>query len=113
MNKGIIYAVILTAALGRIQFQGHTETWYNLPMDKVIKKGVESGIVQNDPWVRADGCRMISHYVIVAADYNVHPYGSIVMTSRGEGIVLDTGEFTKTDPTAIDIATTWNKGGKK
>lgn len=50
---------------------------------------------------------MYGPFVIVAADWNVHPYGSIVNTSRGIGIVLDTGDFAKADNELIDIAVTW------
>ena len=32
--KRIAYLLILTATLGRITYSGHTETWYDLPMDK-------------------------------------------------------------------------------
>ena len=106
--KGItlLTAVILTAALGRIQFQGHTETWYNRPMNRIVATAQKRGI-NGDYWERADGVKMYGRFAIVAADYKTHPYGSIVETSRGTGIVLDTGEFTKKDPTAIDIAVTW------
>lgn len=101
-----LLAVILTANLGRVQFQGHDETWYNLPMQNVIKTAISKGI-EDDYWERKDGCKMYGKYVICAANYNIHPYGSIVETSRGLGITLDTGDFAKTEPTTIDIATTW------
>ena len=50
---------------------------------------------------------MYSKYIMVAASYKKHPYGSTVRTSLGEGIVLDTGDFAKKEPYTIDIATTW------
>lgn len=102
----VLLGVILTAQLGRITYDGHMETYYNLNMRYVCKRAAENGI-QLDYWVRADGVKMIGPYVIVAADWNIHPYGSEVETSRGTGLVLDTGDFTKDDPSTVDIAVTW------
>lgn len=110
MNKGLLLAVMLTASLGKITFNDHPETWYNLKMDRVISRAQENGIV-NEYWERADGCKMYGHYIVVAADWNLHPYGSIIQTSRGEGIVLDT--HTANDRTTVDLAVTWGKGGIK
>lgn len=105
--RGIITAlavVMLTAKLGRITFIDHEETWYNLPMHNVIQKAAENGIY-GDYWERADGCKMYGRFIICAG----HPsrYGEIVETSRGTGIILDTGDFVKENPTAIDMAVTW------
>ena len=50
---------------------------------------------------------MYGHFVIVAANFKTHPYGSVVDTSLGQGIVLDTGDFAKKSPTTIDIAVNW------
>lgn len=58
-------------------------------------------------WVREDGCKMLGDYIMVAANLNVHPRGSIVETSRGLGLVCDTGSFARHNPTQIDIATSW------
>lgn len=103
-----ITAIMLTAAIGRIQFQNHSETWYNLPMQKVTARAKANGI-NGDYWERADGCKMYGHYIIVAADWNLHPYGTVVETSRGLGLVLDT--HTAKDRTLVDMAVTWGKGG--
>lgn len=82
------------------------ETYYNLPMDGVISGMREIG--NNDPyWVREDGVKMLGDYVMIAADYNTRPKGTLVETSLGTGIVCDTGTFVATDPTQIDIAVTW------
>ena len=35
---------------------------------------------------------MFGDYIIVAADYSYEPRGTIVQTSLGTGMVLDTGE---------------------
>ena len=111
IKKGLfqgLLGVMLTVSLGRIQFNGHDETWYNLPMENVVAQAQSKGFTE-EYWIRADGCHMYSHYVVVAGNYQVHPYGSIVETSRGDGIVLDTGNFTKKEPQTIDIATIWEK----
>lgn len=54
-----------------------------------------------------DGAKMLGDYIMVAADLNKHPRGSIVETSLGQGIVCDTGSFTYTSDTQLDIATNW------
>lgn len=45
--------------------------------------------------------------VMVAADLDLFPRGTIVETSLGPGIVCDTGEFIYDNPHQFDIATTW------
>ena len=102
----LLAVIMLTAKLGRVQFQGHDETFYNLPMGNVVRTAISKGIV-SDYWERKDGCKMYGKYIICAANYNVHPYGSLVETSRGLGITLDTGDFAKSNPGQIDIATNW------
>lgn len=100
----LLLAIVLTARLGTVQYDGHRETYYNLRMHKVCVRATENGI----PGLyseREDGCKMWGDFIIVAADWDLHPYGSLVQTSRGTGIVLDTGSFT--DRSTIDIATTW------
>jgi len=110
-NKAIrvittLFAIILTAKLGTIEYNGHTETWYNLPMGKVVERAVANGY-DNDYWERADGCKMISHYIICAGARS--RYGEIVQTSRGEGIILDAVaiETEQKNPLLIDLAVTW------
>ena len=100
----VIMMLILTSQLGRISFLDHTETYYNLKMNRICSKAIERQI-PGFYWERPDGCKMWGDKIIVAADFNLHPYGSTVLTSLGEGIVLDTGSFK--DRTTIDIATTW------
>lgn len=95
---------MLTAALGRITYNGHEETWYNRPMRRVVATAQRNGY--DEPyWERADGCKMIGKYIICAGAED--RYGEIVETSRGLGIIIDTGTFAKTNPTAIDMAVTW------
>ena len=113
--KGLIIsiaaAVVLTAPLGKVIYNGHTETWYNLRMNKVVERADAYYGLSNVYAVREDGVKTYNGFVIVAADWNKYPFGSVVETSRGVGIVLD--YQTTGDADVIDIATTWGKGGKK
>ena len=97
-----LLATILTMRSGVNVFEGHKETYYNLPMRKICERAANNGLIA-DYSESEDGLKMYGPFVIVAADWNVHPYGSIVNTSRGIGIVLDTGEFTTADNQIIDI----------
>ena len=49
-----------------------------------------------DYWVRSDGVKMYGNYVMVAADLSTRPKGTIVETTLGDGIVVDTGTFVET-----------------
>lgn len=97
----------LTPASGVFEFEGHTETYYNLDMSVVVSVAQSRGIA-GEYHVRSDGAKMIGDYIMVAACYDVHPYGSLVNTSLGMGIVVDTGAFTAWNAGNVDIAVTWN-----
>lgn len=86
------------------------ETYYNLDMSGVISIMRSMGYdEENYPyWVREDGVKMLGSYIMVAADLNVHPRGSLVPTSLGTGIVCDTGGFVSNGSgVALDIAVAW------
>lgn len=106
MKKVITFVmtIVLTASLGRISYAGHTETWYNLPMDNVIQRTDEKLGITDRYWIRPDGVRMYAQWVIVAADPSVTRY-TLVETSLGTGIVLDTQTTGEKD--LYDIATVW------
>lgn len=96
----------LTASGGVYYGRNGKETYYNLNMSGVVD--IMRGMGNNDNyWVREDGAKMLGDYVIVAADLNKYPRGSIVDTSLGQGIVCDTGSFTQNSDTQLDIATDW------
>lgn len=97
---------VLTAYKGVNYYGDQKETYYNLPMDGVISIAKSQGI-EGEYWVREDGCKMYGDYIIVAANLDTHPRGSLVETSLGTGIVLDTGGFAVSNPNQIDIATDW------
>lgn len=101
----ICLMAILTAKAGRITFNGHTETWYDLDMSKVVANAQAAGI-PCEYWERDDGCKMFGPWVIVAAHPSIPRY-SLVETSLGTGIVLD--RHTCQDAELIDIATDWKE----
>ena len=82
------------------------ETYYNLPMDGVIQQARNFGI-EGEYWVRDDGVKMYGDYVILACNRDVHPMGTLIETSLGTGISLDTGGFAEGNPTQCDVAVTW------
>lgn len=96
----------LTASAGVNYYGEQKETYYNLNMSRVVSNAQGNGL-EGEYWVRDDGCKMFGDYVIVAANQDVHPYGSTVETSLGTGIVLDTGGFASGNSTQVDIATDW------
>ena len=97
---------VLTASKGVNYYGNQKETYYNLPMEGVISIAKSQGI-EGEYWVRDDGCKMYGNYIIVAANLDVYPRGSLVETSLGTGIVLDTGGFATSNPNQVDIATDW------
>lgn len=97
---------ILTKSAGVNYGPSGKETYYNLNMSGVVN--IMRNMGNNDEyWVRNDGCKMLGNYIMVAANLNVHPRGSLVETSLGTGIVCDTGGFASGNATQLDIATTW------
>ena len=109
--SAVTVMVTLTAKTGRLIFNNHTETWYNLRMNKVVERADAYYGLSDVYAVREDGVKTYNDFVICAADFNLYPYGSLIETSLGTGIVLDT--HTAKDRAIVDIATTWGKGGKK
>ena len=103
-------AIILTAKLGRIQYGDHIETWYNLRMNKVVERADAYYGLSDVYRIRDDGVKTYNGFVIVAADWSKYPFGSVIETSRGVGVVLD--YQTSGQPELIDIATAWGKEGK-
>ena len=99
----------LTKSKGVHQGPSGRETWYNLPMGGVIKIMRGQGFSEEEYpyWIRDDGCKMFGDYIMIAANLELRPRGTIVETSLGPGIVCDTGGFAKKDTTGIDIATNW------
>lgn len=84
------------------------ETWYNLDMTPVIDRMRRRGYTEEDYpyYIREDGVKCLGDYVIVAADLDIHPRGTVVETSLGKGLVCDTGDFTEIGDW-YDIAVDW------
>lgn len=101
---------ILTPSKGvNYNSTGYKETYYNLSMDGVIDIMRNCGFDESTYpyWVREDGVKMLGDYVMVAANLDRHPRGSLIHTSLGLGIVCDTGSFAIDNPSQIDIAVDW------
>lgn len=103
-TQTLLVLSVLTAAKGVNNFMGHQETWYNLPMKRVIERA-DHVFGKNPYWIREDGVKMYGPFVICAGKSS--RYGEVIDTSLGKGMILDTGDFAKTDPDKIDIATAW------
>ena len=99
-----LLTVVLTAKLGTVQFEGHAETYYNLPMDNVISRSDEMMGLSGMYHIREDGVKMYGPWVICAAHPSKIRYTRIP-TSLGEGIILDTHEMPDTE--LVDIAVNW------
>lgn len=97
---------VLTAWAGVVQGPSGKETWYNYNMSLVIKYMNDLGYYY-DYWVRNDGVKMFGPYVMVAANLNIRPKGTIVDTSLGLGMVCDTGSFAASNIYQLDIAVNW------
>lgn len=104
IENNAFYGSTLTKINGVVNGPSGKETFYNLDMSRIVSiMGTDYGSY----WIREDGCKMLGEYVMVAADLKIRPRGTIVETSLGTGIVVDTGDFTYSNPYQLDIATTW------
>jgi hypothetical protein len=85
------------------------ETYYNLPMGNIITEMRNNGYtVEEYPyWVREDGAKMLGEYVMCGAYLGTRPKGTILETSLGMAIVVDTGPFAYKNPTQLDMAVDW------
>ena len=108
-EKSVWRGAILTAQAGTIQGPSGKETYYNINMSGVVRimRGLGFSESEFPYWIRPDGVKMFGNYVMCACNLSVHPRGSLVETSLGTGICVDTGGFAKHNPTQIDIATSW------
>jgi len=98
---------ILTPSSGVAYGPSGFETYYNLDMTGVINVMSSYGYSQSDYWVRDDGCKMLGNYIMVAANLDIRPRGTILECSLGPAIVCDTGHFSYNNPYQLDIAVNW------
>lgn len=99
----------LTKSSGVFNGPSGKETYYNLDMSGVVKIMRNAGFAEDEYpyWVREDGCKMLGSYIMIAANLELRPRGSLVETSLGTGIVCDTGSFANHNETQIDVAVSW------
>ena len=97
---------VLSRSRGSVSGPSGKETYYNLNMSGCISIMKSRGF--HEPyWVRSDGVKMYGYYVMCAAGLSIRPKGSIVESSKGLAIVVDTGGFASRNPRQLDIAVTW------
>lgn len=99
----------LTASGGVFMGPSGKEKYYNLPMETVISMMRSLGYSETEYpfWIRDDDVKMFGRFVMIAADTNVRPKGTILDTSLGEGIVVDHCVAAELEPGLIDIAVFW------
>ena len=100
----------LTAQMGvNFDCPMYAETWYDEPMDSFIHFLYDLGW-EGYHWIRNDGVHMWHNsdgdFVMIGAYLPKYPRGTYLPTSRGMGIVADTGYFYYGED-QIDIATIW------
>jgi len=100
----MLAVAVLTATKGVNTYNGHLEKYYNLPMNRVVRRAQDMGI-PCEYWVDDRGVKRFGPWVICAAHPSVTRYTQID-TSLGPGIVLDY-HTVYADKTLIDIATNW------
>lgn len=92
---------------GTVHGPSGKETYYNLPMEGCIRLARSIGI-GGTYWVRADGCKMLGNYIMVATDVHRWPKGTILETSLGTAMVVDhCGSASRYSGRWIDIAVNW------
>lgn len=99
----------LTESSGVFEGPSGHETYYNLPMGYCIEIMRDLGYtVEEYPfWIRSDGVKMLGNYVMCAADDQTRPKGTVLESSLGPAIVVDTGTFKYSNPTQLDICVDW------
>ena len=100
---------VLTKEIGGNMGPAGRETYYNLPMQGCINKMRSLGYSEEEYpyWIRDDGAKMLGRYVMIAANWKIRPLGTILETSLGWSIVVDTGDFVAEYPYGVDIAVDW------
>lgn len=99
----------LTARKGVHYGPSGKETYYNLNMGGCVSimRGLGYSESEYPVWTDSRNVKYFGDYIMVAADLNTRPKGTLVETSLGTGIVVDTGGFAASNPTQIDIACNW------
>ena len=108
-NTSSPYENHLNAYDGTFEGPSGHETYYNLDMSGVVSIMRSNGYSEEEYpyWIRNDGVKMFGPYVIVAANLDIRPKGTILECSMGTAIVCDTGGFAAGNPYQLDVAVTW------
>lgn len=98
---------VLNSVNGKIHGPSGVETYYNMEMGNIVDRMYYKGYCY-EYWIRSDGVKMLGDYVLIAADFDKYPIGTLVETSLGIGIVADTGSFVDNGSGVdFDIAVSW------
>lgn len=99
----------ISRSSGSVMGPSGKETYYNLNMSVCVRVMRRMGFSEAEyPYaVRADGVKTLGGLVMVAANLGIRPKGTLIETSVGTGIVVDTGGFAKRNKTQLDIAVNW------
>lgn len=99
----------ISPGAGTIMGPSGKETYYNLNMSVCVRVMRRMGFSEEEyPYtVRSDGVKTLGGLVMVAANLNLRPRGSLIETSVGPGIVVDTGGFARRNPKQLDICVNW------
>ena len=110
---------VLTSKLGVVYDtpSGGKETYYDADciseygMNGVVKIMRDAGYSEEEYpyYIREDGVRMFGDYVMVAANLNTYPRGTIVETTLGTAIVCDACENANEVYNQLDVAVNWTK----
>lgn len=101
----------LAPGIGTVYGPTGKETYYDMPMWTLISWARDAGYSEEEYpyWVREDGCKMLGKFIMCAANLDHFPRYSLVESSLGTCIVVDTGDFIYYDEgwNWLDIATDW------
>ena len=99
----------ISPGAGTIMGPSGKETYYNLNMSVCVSVMRRMGFSEEEyPYeVRSDGVKTLGGLVMCAANLNLRPRGSLIETSVGPGIVVDTGGFARRNPKQLDICVNW------
>lgn len=99
----------LTRSGGKFDGPSGLEKWYNLPMGRCITNMRNMGYdTETYPyWIREDGAKMLGEYVMCASNNNYRPKGTVIETSLGMALVVDSCEAAASNPTLLDMCVDW------
>ena len=108
----------LTKSAWTIEWPSGTETWYDLPMKKVIKYMRDLWYTEDkwyNFWIRGDWVKMFGKYVMVAANVDIRPKWTIIKTSLWEWMVCDKCDRAHIpgQKKLVDIAVDWKNNNKQ